>query len=113
MEAIDEDRREIQTIIKEPIWYQDHEFSYRSLCDLIVVYKNYAVPVELKGNSSKKAKAVKQLLNGKTYIDEFIHRECNYGKFVLYGRDSYQFHKIDLGGTKWQQRYLGYGKDTT
>jgi hypothetical protein len=82
-------------IMKDGIYKPEHTLDRNMLCDLICVYKNYAVPIELKGNRDKKQKAIMQIQSGREFIVEELHLRCPYGKFVVY-RDGYSFEKINF-----------------
>lgn len=50
-------------------------------CDLIIMYKNEAVPVEIK-SKKKLAGAIKDLYNGFTHIKQMGKKAANYGVIV-------------------------------
>ncbi len=56
-----------------------------SLCDGILILKDYAIPLELKQSILKKEKALKQLKNGKKYINTYLGSTCSdYGILAIY-----------------------------
>jgi hypothetical protein len=96
LSSIDEYKTEISWIFKEGIWYQNRSSNLRSLCDLILVrYDRTAVPIELKGSRQKRHKALSQMEQGKYFIENELQMKCNYGKFVVYTRNTYVHETIN------------------
>ena len=77
----------IVTILREPVWMPINSTRLLSLCDLIVInYDMTAIPIELKSTMNSELKALKQLKQGCTYIDEIYNGlyTVNYGKVIYY-----------------------------
>ena len=85
LEDIGEDKKGIQWIMKDGIWMPDDTVAYNQLCDLILVYYNgTGIPVELKGSSRKRDKALIQIESGRKFITDVLGLECPHGKIVIY-----------------------------
>ena len=85
LEDIGENRKHIKWIMKDGIWMSNKSYEHNQLCDLIVVYYDgYGIPIELKGSSSKRPKALKQIFSGKKFITNELGLDCPYGKIVIY-----------------------------
>ncbi len=81
---LDLDYSTLERILVEPTWISENGREI-SLCDAILVFSTFAVPLELKQSLIKREKALKQLRNGKKYIGEELQIEsANYGLFVIY-----------------------------
>jgi hypothetical protein len=91
LEEVDESRQDAVWIMKEGIWYRPNSLDREKLCDLIIVYPNYAVPMELKGSWHQRHKAFEQIRYGKRFIDEEIHKPVHYGKMVVYDEGKYDY----------------------
>jgi len=90
LDVIGEDWDGIDWVMKEGVWLKDGSKTMKSLCDLIVVYYGgIGVPIELKGNHSKRPKALKQLSAGKDFIETEVGLLVPYGKFVVYDNGRY------------------------
>jgi hypothetical protein len=103
LDKIGEDRNKVISIIKEPIWTPTNKITQHSLCDLILIYEDYDIPVELKKSLDKKSKAIRQLEAGKEYIQSVLGHEYGYGLFVAYNTNrrnipEYEYKRINLGG---------------
>jgi hypothetical protein len=95
LEEVDESRQDASWIMKEGIWYRPQSLDKEKLCDLIVVYPNYAVPIELKGSWEQKRKGMVQLDYGKKFIDTEIHKPVYYGKLVVFEDGAYPYLQRD------------------
>jgi hypothetical protein len=93
LEDIDESRQDASWIMKEGIWYRPHSLDKEKLCDLIVVYKLYAVPIELKGSIHQEHKAGVQIRYGKRFIEQELKMTAPYGKIVIFDHGRYETHK--------------------
>lgn len=91
LDTIGEKKEGIKWIMKDGIWLRE-DGQRKTLCDLIVVYDGFAVPIELKGSKEKKYKAHAQLKAGGAFIRYELHSKADYGVFVVYGHDRY-FHE--------------------
>ncbi len=91
LNEVREDKSKINWILKEGIWLQENSTNQQQMCDLILVYKRYAIPVELKGSFDKKNKAIQQIYQGKRFIQENLKLRVPYGKFVVYTGNRYKF----------------------
>lgn len=89
LELIGENRREIRWIMKDGIWQPDG-FERKKLCDLICVYKDRVVPIELKGSRKKRKKAREQIQSGMDFAKYELGMDAPYGKFVVYGKGRYR-----------------------
>jgi hypothetical protein len=79
------DRREIDFILKEPLWFRKGETANLSLCDLIVGYQDGTMSaVELKGSYKKRGKALNQLQQGRGFIQDCLGGVFREGLFVVY-----------------------------
>lgn len=87
---IGEHPRRMRWIMKEGIYLKEDSIEYRPFPDLICVYKDYGIPIEIKGSRQKKTKGLKQLCQGALFILNELELECPYGRFVTYrGRSQY------------------------
>lgn len=95
LDLVGESREDIVTVLKEPVWYKPGSAREESLCDIIIGYEDYYIPLELKGCRNKKSKAVKQLRQGHKFIDTILQRENgDYGLFVVYKNQAYTYERI-------------------
>lgn len=94
LHSIGEDRSSLVSIIREPIWFKVESRGFESLCDLILLYEDYAVPIELKGSKHKRSKAISQLNQGHKYCNDILGYETDYGIFVVYYCNYYYHEKI-------------------
>lgn len=79
------DRRSIDFVLKEPLWFRRGETANLSLCDLIVGYEDGTMSaVELKGSYKKRGKALNQLHQGKSFIHHRLGGVFREGLFVVY-----------------------------
>jgi len=92
---IGEKSQDINWIMREGIWYRQ-DGTNTPFCDLIVVYSNYAVPIELKHSSARHSHAIEQLKFGKNFIQQELRKECDYGKVVYYDMPVFYFEKVKL-----------------
>jgi len=93
--SVNENRRDIVSIIREPIWTPTSSLNEASLCDLIIIYPNHAVPIELKSSINRMRKAEEQIRYGFDYCDQVLNMPCSYGKFVWYvSENSYKWRNI-------------------
>lgn len=86
--------KDIHYVFREPNIYRlNHNIV--SMCDLIIgFYDGTASAVELKGNRVKKPKAIKQINNGRWFIQEVLNKKYNNGLFVVYKHGDYLFEII-------------------
>jgi hypothetical protein len=96
LKDIDEDIYKVKWIMKDGIWMVDNSVDMRELCDLIIVYDGYGVPVELKGSMDKRNKATSQITSGSRFITDELGLDCSYGKFVVYNKDKYIWEIVAL-----------------
>lgn len=95
LDSVGEKRKDIVSIISEPIWMPGHGIEYHTLCDLILLYDDYsAVACELKGNPNSKHKAKKQIDAGREYIEQVIRYDYRHGLFVVYTPERYIYERI-------------------
>jgi len=95
LDKIDESRKDVRTILKGPIWFSEQSSRQKSLCDMILIYEDYGVPLELKGSKHKRRKALKQINQGKKWLEEFMPElDVPYGKFVTYGKTAYGYELV-------------------
>lgn len=93
---IDESSNSAVCVLKEPIWYKKHNNNYNSLCDLIILYDSYGVPIEYKNSEHNKDKAISQIIQGKLFCENILGYKVNYGKFVYSLYNELKFDKIEL-----------------
>lgn len=93
---IDENPRKIQWIMKDGIWLKDDSLAYYKMCDLLLAYQDYIIPVELKGSKKKRTNAIEQIISGAEFARQVLHYTVPYGKFVVYGNQGYTTEKIRL-----------------
>jgi hypothetical protein len=93
---IGENLRSVRWIMKDGLWLIDGQ--RQKLCDLIISYSTYAVPVELKGSNQKhkRQKAMEQISRGYDFISTELHLVCRYGKFVIYNDGAYVTTRVEL-----------------
>lgn len=84
LDQVNEDRRNIVSIIREPLWTPNRSLNEASLCDIIIIYPHHAVPVELKSNVHQIHKGRKQIQQGFDYCEQVLGLQTSYGKFVWY-----------------------------
>jgi hypothetical protein len=92
LKDIDEDLTNVNWILRDGIWFKNHEQQCQSLCDLVLVtYNKIGIPIELKGSISKRSKALSQITQGREFIEDVLHLPCDYGKIVIYGDNKYKY----------------------
>jgi len=96
LNEIDEDPFGIRWIMREGIWMPDDSVDYSPFPDLIVGYDEYAVPVELKLSYKHKDHAVKQLEEGKRWVEEHTNKYCQCGKFVMPNGKGFIYEEITI-----------------
>ena len=89
---IEEDLKDINFIFKEPIWLHHNSNDKQKMCDLIIGYKNHAIPVEIKGTENYRHKALMQVEQGKKFIKNELGLFVPYGKIVYYAVDKCQIY---------------------
>ena len=95
LDAVGESRGDVLTIIKGPIWFSRQSSRQKSLCDMILIYEDYGVPMELKGSKYKRRKALRQINKGKEWLNEFFpDLDVPYGKFITYGKTTYGYELV-------------------
>jgi hypothetical protein len=94
---INENPKDILSIIPEPIWFEKKEENHE-LCDLIILYRDKtASVVELKGNPSphKREKAIGQIFAGMEYVKRVLGGyDFRYGLSVVYTGKRYEHERI-------------------
>ena len=96
---IEENINNIVCLLREPIFLRRGVKDMQSMCDLVIGYKNYAVPIEIKATSSYRDKAIRQVLQGGKFIRENLRVEAKYGKIIYYnmhGDRRLSFETIEL-----------------
>jgi hypothetical protein len=84
LENILQIEKNINSFIVEPVW-KDLNGDDISLCDGLIVYDDFAIPLELKQSEIKRNKAINQLYQGNEYIrSELNLNPSGYGIFVCY-----------------------------
>ncbi|NCD07130.1 MAG: hypothetical protein EOL97_13515 [Spirochaetia bacterium] len=92
---INENILEMEWIMKEGILLANHSKNHRKLNDIIGGYYNgIGLNLELKGNVSKRSKAVEQLKNGYELLDKFGYKDIR-SKVVYYDLGKYSFEEIN------------------
>lgn len=94
LELIGEDKSKLVSLIVEPAWYKPNTHAQYKLCDMILIYPHYAVPLEYKSSRAKRDKAIQQLISGKKYCSEVLTKNATYGLFVSYSGGKYLTEKI-------------------
>ena len=93
--TIEEPAEQVQWIMKDGIWFKESmDCDRKKFCDLLIMYQDYGVPVELKGSRHKREHALAQINNGRLFIENILHLPVPYGKFVTYEHHSYQTETI-------------------
>ncbi len=93
---IGEDVNKLVSILREPIWYNINSQDYQKMCDIILIYDNYGIPVEVKGSDRYREKAIIQVYQGKKYIENIIGLPVPNGKIAYYGLHNKSFRLSDL-----------------
>ena len=105
----------IESILKEPILYQDNKLEYQKMCDIIMTFKDrgyvpefyraMAQPMEAKASIGRKKKAEQQLKNGRVYIEQIMNRESTTtGLLIIYNCLPYEIYQINLGVKWWKKK---------
>lgn len=81
LDIIGESLRDIKWILKDGIWLRENEVHRRSLCDLICVYSNKAIPIEFKLEQNR-SRAIQQINQGREFIEKELKLKAPYGKYV-------------------------------
>lgn len=95
LDTIGERKEGIKWIMKDGIWLRE-DGQRKTLCDLIVVYEGFGVPIELKGSIAKKYKAEIQLRSGAAFIRRELGLRTDYGVFVVYGGVKYHHERMSV-----------------
>lgn len=95
LNLIDEDSKLVRSVLIEPHWYRRNKCEEISLCDMIIMYDYFVVPVEVKCSLAKRDKALQQIWNGLHYAKEILGYKAPYGKFVTYNK-RINYEKIQL-----------------
>lgn len=95
-EKVNLDKNSLVSVLREPEWYCPDNCHNISLCDIIYIYKDNCVPLELKRNDNKSDKAIEQLYHGKLYIEEILRLPTDYGLVAYYGTGKIKYDKIKL-----------------
>lgn len=93
LNVIGENRKKTKWIMKEGIWLKHNSLNQKPFCDIICVYEEYGVPIELKGSFSHSKQARYQLRQGKEFIHDELGLDCPYGKIVIY--PSFEFRQVN------------------
>jgi hypothetical protein len=94
---IDENPYKVKWILKDGIWMPEDSVDRIELCDLVLAYYDgHGVPIELKGDHSKRNKAISQIQSGKRFIEDVLDMDCCYGKFVVYKNGKYIWERVDF-----------------
>lgn len=85
---INEDKKSMSFLIREPIWLKKNSTEYQKMCDLILGYGHYGVPIEIKGSNNHRDKAIDQIFQGMKFAKIELGIYCPYGKIIYYSQDS-------------------------
>lgn len=95
LSEIDENKKNIKFVLKEPLWMPEHTPNEHSLCDLIIAYlDDTARAVELKHSPHSYIKARHQLECGKMFIEDALGYVYIGGKVVYYDRLPFRYEVV-------------------
>jgi len=99
---VGEDVRNVGWIMHEGIWYRENSKMCHSMCDLVIGYYDFSVNlVELKGSTGKRAKALRQLNSGVSFVEQHLPSyKINELKFVVYTHGQYGVERYDRNGQR-------------
>lgn len=96
LDEIDEDKQSAVWMMKDGIYLHKDSYAQKKLCDLIIGYRDYGVPVELKGSWNKASYARQQVQSGASFLRHELGMFVPYGKVVVYDKGFYEFKVVDL-----------------
>jgi hypothetical protein len=95
---VGESREHLKGLLIEPRYYKNG-VDLNKMCDMILLYTDKGIPLELKGTRAKKEKAVEQLHFGKRFLQEELNiKNIPYGLFVTYNDNKYWYERVELNG---------------
>lgn len=83
---IEENKKDIVFILQEPIWLVNGD--KKKMADIIFGFRNYIVPVEVKGTPVYRNKAIAQIRSTTEFAVSILRLPVYYGKIAYYSKSS-------------------------
>lgn len=94
LEEIRESTHKAKWVMKEGVWFRNNSKELEVFPDLIVVYADYAVPIDAKRSKVGRSHGIDQLYKGFNFIEDELKLVAPYGKLVYYGSGLYYKHEV-------------------